>query len=271
MEDIYDSALRRHPLVDEFFMLVKYRDLVYQFVISSIKTRYKRSFLGVIWTLLNPLLTMIVLTIVFTELWGARTLRYPVYILSGLIAWNMFSQSTNEAMGSMLQKSGLLSRVFVPKSVFAVSAVGAGLVNLGLSFIPLILIALTLGTRFHLTVLIVPFSVLLLALFSLGIGLILATAAVYFADMVPVYGVILTIWFYATPIIYPISIVPERFQALFMLNPLYHIIQVFRQPISEGTLPDPGTWAIAILAAVAAFVIGGLLFTAKSHEYAYRT
>jgi ABC-2 type transport system permease protein len=271
MNDFYDSMQRPHPLVDEVRMLIKYRDLVSQFIISSIKTRYKRSFLGVIWTLLNPLLTMIVLTIVFSELWGAQTESYPVYILSGLIAWNLFSQSTTEAMGSMIQKSGLLSRVYVPKSIFAVSAVGAGLVNLGLSLIPLIIIALVLSTRLQLSILVTPFSVLLLALFSLGIGLILATAAVYFADMVPVYSVILTIWFYATPIIYPISILPPEWQKLFLLNPLYYLTQIFRQPIYEGTLPDPVTWTAAILSALVAFIIGGLLFTAKSHEYAYRT
>ncbi len=270
-DDIYDSAQRHHPLVEELVMLIKYRDLVYQFVTSSIKTRYKRSFLGVIWTLLNPLLTMIVLTIVFSQLWGASTPSYPVYILSGLIAWNLFSSATNEAMGSMITKSGLLSRVYVPKSVFAVSAVGTGLVNLGLSFIPLVVIALALGVRINLSILVIPFAVLLIALFALGIGLILATAAVYFADMLPVYGVIQTIWMYATPIIYPTSILPPTWHKIFQLNPMYHLVQVFRQPIYEGTIPGATTWIIAGCAAIFTFLIGGFIFTAKSHEYAYRT
>ncbi len=269
-QEIYDSSRRPHPLVEELLSLIKYRELVYQFTSRSITARYKRSIIGVAWTMLNPLMTMVVLTLVFSQLFKWNVPYYPVYVLSGLIVWGFFSHTTSAAMGEMIWSGGLLNRIYVPKSVFAVSAIGTGLVNLGLSLIPLLLIALILGIRFNPALLVLPFSVLLLSIFSLGVGLMLATAAVYFADMIPVYEVILTIWMYATPIIYPVEIVPPQLLWLFRLNPLLYLLQTFRDPIYKGVIPGWDVWAIAAAFALAAFLAGGLIFTSKSNEYAYR-
>lgn len=269
-EEIYDSSQRPHPLIDEFLSLLKYRELIYQFTARSITARYKRSVIGVAWTMLNPLMTMIVLTLVFSQLFRWNVPYYPIYVLSGLIIWNFFSHTTSSAMGEMIWSGGLLNRIYVPKSVFAVSAVGTGLVNLGLSLIPLLLIAIVLGTKITPAILVLPLSILLLSIFSLGIGLILATAVVYFADMIPVYEVILTIWFYATPIIYPIEVVPPNLLWLFRLNPMLYLLQIFRDPLYKGIVPDWQVWAIAAGFAFTAFLTGGLIFTARSNEYAYR-
>jgi len=271
VEETYDSSKRPNPLMEEFLTLFKYRDLVYQFVASSIKTRYKRSLLGVAWTLLNPLLMMIVLTLVFSNLFKFTLVHYPVYVLSGLIAWNFFSSATIQAMQGMIMSGGLLNRIYVPKSVFTVSALGTGLVNLGFSIIPLLAIALILGVRMNLALLVMPVAVLLLAFFVLGMGLILASAAVYFADMLPVYEVILTLWMYATPIIYPPEVLPPKWLWLFKLNPMYHLVQIFRRPIYEGVVPDWKEWVFAAATALAVFIIGSLIFTSKINEYAYRT
>jgi ABC-2 type transport system permease protein len=269
-EEIYDSSQRPHPFIDEFLSILKYRELIYQFTSRSITARYKRSVIGVAWTMLNPLMTMIVLTLVFSQLFRWNVPYYPVYVLSGLIIWNFFSHTTSSAMGEMIWSGGLLNRIYVPKSVFAVSAVGTGLVNLGLSLVPLMLIAIILGTRVTPAVLVLPLSILLLAIFSLGIGLILATAVVFFADMIPVYEVLLTIWFYATPIIYPIEVVPPNLLWLFRLNPMLYLLQIFRDPLYMGTVPEGHVWGIAAGFAFSAFIAGGLIFTARSNEYAYR-
>jgi ABC-type polysaccharide/polyol phosphate export permease len=269
-EEIYDSARRPHPLIDELLALIKYRELVYQFTARSITARYKRSIIGVAWTMLNPLMTMIVLTLVFSQIFKWNVPFYPVYVLSGLIVWGFFSHTTSSAMGEMIWSGGLLNRIYVPKSVFAVSAIGTGLVNLGLSLVPLLLIAFILGTKMSFALLVLPFAVFLLALFALGVGLILATAAVYFADMIPVYEVVLTIWFYATPIIYPIEIVPTNLLWLFRLNPMLYLLQIFRDPLYNGVVSSWEVWAIAAGSAVIAFLAGGLIFTSKSNEYAYR-
>jgi ABC-type polysaccharide/polyol phosphate export permease len=269
-DEIYDSARRPHPLVEELLALIKYKDLVIQFVSRTIKTRYKRSVLGVAWTLLNPLLTTIVLTIVFSAVFRFAVEHYAVYVLCGLITWNFYSSTTSAAMGEMIWSGSLLSRIYVPKSVFAVSAIGTGLVNLVLSLIPLLGIAWILGIPPGPALLVLPLSILLLAVFALGVGLLLATAAVYFADMVPVYGVVLTIWMYATPIIYPISAVPAQYAWILKLNPLYYLVDIIRLPIYEGRVPELTTWLISAACALLALVLGGLIFTAKSDEYAYR-
>mgnify|MGYP000570822352 CR=1 FL=1 len=140
-------------------------------------------------------------------------------------------------MGEMVWSGDLLSRIYVPKSVFAISAMGTGLVNLVLSLIPLFGISIVLGVPIRPTVLVMPLAILLLAIFSLGAGLLLATAAVYFADMLAIYDVILTLWLYATPIIYPFEIVPPHLVWIFKLNPLYYLVKIFRDPLYEGTIP----------------------------------
>jgi len=267
---IYDSAKRPHPLVEELHALVQYKDLVVQSISRAIKTRYKRSALGVIWTMLNPLLMMIVLTLVFANIFRFSVENYPVYILSGLVIWNFFSGSTSGAMSEMLWSGQLLSRIYVPKSLFAVSSIGTGLVNLLLSLIPLSLIAIVLGVRISPAVLVIPFAILIVAVFALGIGLFLSTISVFFADILPIYDVLLMIWFYTTPIIYPIEIVPEQFRWLVMLNPMVYMVQLFRQPILQGTIPEPRVWLITVVCALVALVLGSFVFTSKSNEYAYR-
>jgi ABC-type polysaccharide/polyol phosphate export permease len=257
-------------MVDEFLALMRYRDLVVLFISRSLKTRYKRSALGVVWTMLNPLLTMIVLSLVFSQLFRANTPYYPVYILSGLTAWLFFSAATNQAMGDIIFNGGLLNRIYVPKAVFAVSAVGAGLVNLGIALVILLAIALISGVGFSWSLLVLPFSILLLVGFALGVGLMLETGAVFFADIVPVYEVFLMVWMYATPIIYPMDIIPVQWQWLFRLNPMYYLVNLFRQPIYDGVVPSWDVWAISLGITVLALGFGWYLFTSRSHEYAYR-
>jgi len=266
----FDSGDRPHPLVEEILALFEYRDLVAQLISRAIKTRYKRSVLGVAWTMLNPLLTMIVLTVVFSQVFRFTTENYPVYVLSGVMAWSFFSGTTTAAMGEMVWGGGLLNRIYVPKAVFAVAALGTAIVNLGLSLIPLFIIALVLGVHIGFSVFAMLPAVLLLGMFSLGIGLLLSTAVVYFADMLPVYDVLLTMWMYLTPIIYPIEIVPPALLPFFKLNPMYVMIEAFRQPLMYGTIPGWDIWGLAALYAIVTLVIGGVVFASRANEYVYR-
>lgn len=270
LDEYYDSSRRPSPILEEVLALIKYRELISQFVSRSIKTRYKRSVLGVLWTLLNPLLTMTVLTIIFSQVFRFSVENYPIYVLCGLVVWNFFSSVTSGAMSDMLWSGNLLGRIYMPKSVFAVSAVGTGLINLLLSLIPVFIIALILQVQINPAIILMPLSILLLAIFSLGLGLTLSTAAVFFGDMEPVYNVVLMIWFYATPIIYPVEVIPERFQWLIRLNPLYYLLTIFRDPLYKGTVPDLSFWLISSILALVMLMIGAYIFTSKSNEYAYR-
>jgi ABC-type polysaccharide/polyol phosphate export permease len=219
--------------------------------------------------MLNPLLTMVVLTIVFSSLFRFQIENFPIYILSGQVVWIFFSSVTSGAMGEMVWSGDLLKRIYVPKSIFVMSAVGTALVNIGLSLIPLLVISLVVGVRLTVSLLIWPFSILLLSIFSMGIGFLLSTTSVYFADMLPVYDVLLTIWLYATPIIYPLEIIPDNWLWLFKLNPLYYLVETFRFPLLYGVLPDKDIWLPAIIFSVLAAVIGGWIFTSKAREYVY--
>ncbi|MBC8496144.1 MAG: ABC transporter permease [Chloroflexi bacterium] len=266
----YDSSSAIHPFVEEIQALMAYRGLVVQFVARAIKTRYKRSILGVVWTLLNPLLTMIVLTVVFSHLFRIQIKNFPVYVLSGQLVWIFFSTTTSSAMGEMIWSGELIKRIYVPKSVFAVAAIGTGLVNFLFSLLPLLIIALVLGVRMNPAMFTWLLTIPLLSIFSLGLGLLLSTATVYFADMLPVYNVLLTIWLYLTPVIYPIEIVPQQWHWLFRINPVYYFVQAFREPLLTGSIPGLETWLPATGFALATFLMGGLVFAAKSSEYAYR-
>jgi len=268
--DYYDASRVTHPLYEELRDLITFRHLLTQFVARSIKTRYKRSALGVVWTLLNPLLTMLVLTVVFSQLFRIQIENFPVYVLSGQLVWIFFSNTTSSAMGDMLWSGDLIKRIYLPKSIFAISAIGTGLVNLAISLIPLLLIGIVLGVDLSVALLTWPLTILLLALFSLGLGLILTTISIYFADMLPVYNVLLTIWLYATPVIYPLDIVPDQWVWIFRLNPMYYFVEAFRAPLLYQSAPVWEIWLPALGFALCAVLFGGLIFTARSHEYAYR-
>jgi ABC-type polysaccharide/polyol phosphate export permease len=267
---LYDSAARAAPFLEEGQALLRYRDLVVQLVSRSVKARYKRSILGVAWTMVNPLLTMTVLTLVFSQLFRAPAREYALYVLSGLLVWNFFAQSTTAAMSDLLWGGGLITRVFLPKSVFAFAALGTGLVNLLLAFVAYVLIALVLGARPTAAWLFLPVPVLALGLFTLGVALALSAAAVYFADVMPTYEVLLTAWLYLTPVIYPIRLLPESVQAWLRGNPMFWYLDVFRAVVYEGRLPDAASLAIALVTGLGMLLIGWWIFTRKSREYAYR-
>lgn len=266
----YDSASVRSPAVHELTELWRYRDLLKLLVSNSIKTRYKRSSLGVLWTLLNPLLNTLVLTIAFSQLLRFEIENYAIYLLVGLLVWNFFSQTTTHAMNTLVWGSSLLKRIYVPRTIFAISVQGNGLVNIGLSFIPLALIMLVMGHIFSWTLLLVPLALLILAMFTLGVTLVISTLAVFFVDVIDMYGILLSAWFYLTPIIYPVEIVPEKFAILLRLNPMYYMVGLFRLLIFEGVDPSPEQWIISTALGLTALLVGWWIFTKKSDEFAYR-
>lgn len=268
--EIYDSARLAHPMVEEFKAVIRYRDLIYQLVAKSIKTRYKRSILGIGWTMLNPLLTMLVLTLVFSSVFKFSMEHFAVYLLTGLTIWNFFSQTTMAAIGEMVYGGDLFGRIYFPKSVFTISSVGTGLVNLIFAFGPLLLIMLFLGVPIRPAALLSVFPVIAAALFSLGVGLFLSAGAAYFADLLPIYEVILMIWFYVTPIIYPPDILPASVSWIVRFNPMAYIVEAFRKPLFEGSPPDITTVGIAFAFGFLALIPGWWFFSKHASEYAYR-
>jgi ABC-type polysaccharide/polyol phosphate export permease len=266
----YDSADRGSPMMGEFTELLRYRDLLRLLIGKIIKTRYKRSALGVVWAVLNPLLTMAVMTIAFSALFKGAVPNYPLYILTGLICWNFFSQTTAYAMSSLVWGGGLLRRVYIPRTIFAVASVGHGLVNLALTMLPLLVIMLFMRHAFHATWWFVPFAVLLLALFALGVALFMSTLAVFFVDVLDLYQVFLQAWFFLTPIMYPENILPAQYAWILRFNPMHYLLELFRAPILLGSLPSAGTILAACAWTLGTLAVGWFTLARKADEFAYR-
>jgi ABC-type polysaccharide/polyol phosphate export permease len=270
--EIYDSALRGHPAWVEMEEVIKYRNLILQLVRRDILTRYKRSILGIAWTLLNPLGMMLVLTIAFSHiLHFGDTRSYPAYVLSGLLAWTFFQQTTTASMVNLIWGGGLLNRIYVPRSSFALAAIGTGLVNLVLAILPLLVVMLITGVPVRSTVLFLPVPIFLLACFALGVGLMISTLAIYFPDVAEMYQIVLSAWMYLTPVIYPEEIIPEAFRPwITVYNPMAYFVRLFRLPVNVGRLPTWEELLPAVLISLVTLFVGWLLFCSRSDELAYR-
>lgn len=268
----YDSAKLRNSAVEELREMWNYRNLIYQLTRRDVLTRYKRSVLGVAWTMLNPLGMMLVLTIAFSQVFRFKTeFSYPAYVLSGLMTWNFFSQTTTASMVNLVWGGGLLHRIYVPRTSFALAAVLTGVINFLFSLVPLVLVMLITGVPMRWTIILFPFPLLLLACFALGLGLLISTFAVYFPDVAEMYGIALLGWMYLTPVIYPESILPETYRFwVTHLNPMYYMVNLIRTVIYQGQLPSWGDVIPAVAVAVGTLIIGWIIFTRKADEFAYR-
>jgi ABC-type polysaccharide/polyol phosphate export permease len=267
----YDSSQHKSNALAEIKEIFHYRNLVFQFIRRDILTRYKRSVLGIAWTMLTPLGTMLVLTIVFSRAFGVTEKGYAAYVLSGLMAWTFFAQTTNAATVNLIWGGTLLNRIYVPRTAFAVSAVGTGLVNLTISIIPLVVVIIVTKIPITWAVLFLPVPMILLALFSLGVGLLLSAIAIYFADVTEMYQVILTAWLYLSPVIWTETLLPGGYVPILVrLNPMYHLINLFRAPIYYGRLPTIEELSISVAISLITVLFGWWFFTNRADEFAYR-
>jgi len=268
---IYDSSAKQNLMLNELRQIWRYRDLVFFLVRRDLTARYKRSILGVAWTMLNPLGMMVILSIVFSQVFRVKIEGYPAFVLSGLLCWNFFSQVSSAIIYSLVWGGDLYNRIYLPRSAFAISAIGTGLVNIVLSLVPLVLVMIVIHVPIKLTILLVPLVMFLLALFTLGVGLLISTIGIYFTDIVEMYGIVLMAWMYITPVIYPLDILPDKIRQLIQFNPMVYIVDLFRMLVFYGIFPSAQTWIIGAIVSVGAFLVGWYIFTGKSNEFAYRT
>lgn len=238
----------------------KYGFLLKQLVSRDFKTKYKRSVLGVLWSFLNPLLTMVVQYIVFSTIFKSDIPNFAVYLLIGIVFFSFFSEATSMGLMSIVGNSSLITKVYIPKYIFPVSRVLSSMINFLISMIPLILT--TLLTRAPITpaILLLPFSMICMLVFCIGMSFILSSAMVYFRDTQFLWNVLSMLWMYATPIFYPESILPQQLMPLFKMNPLYHFIRFTRGVILNGVSPEPKAYLLCLIAAFVPFVIGVVVF-----------
>lgn len=250
----------RMSLREEWRDLMRYRTLLRRLVHRDLTVRYKRSALGFLWTMLHPLILMVILTLVFATIFRFGLRNYALYLLSALIGWHFFSQTVIEAMTSMRWNGSLMKQVRVPRTVFVLSTTLAGLAHMGLALLALFAIMLLLRAPITPAVAFLPVSFLILGVFTLGISMIASALAVFFTDIREMIQAFLPAVMYLTPIIYPMSILPERFAALVRLNPLLYLFDLLRAPLYAGALPSTTALLVATASALVSIVIGWLVF-----------
>ena len=253
-------------VVTQTNIFIKYRGLLKQLVSRDIKLKYRRSMLGYVWSVLNPLLTMLVMTIVFSTFFRFDIINFPVYLLSGQIVFSFFSTATNMSCFSILGNGALIKKTYVPKYIFVFSKVTSAFVDYAFSLAALLLVMLITKASFSIYNLLFIIPSLEVYLFSLGIGLLLAQANVFFRDIQYIYSVLVTALSYLTPLFYPISILPDGVKIFVTkFNPLFFYTNLFRQCIYENKLLDWNMTGIGFLWALGAFIVG-LFFFKKNQD-----
>ncbi|WP_213530314.1 ABC transporter permease [Paenibacillus sp. J45TS6] len=247
----------------------KYKDLLIELIKKDIQLKYKNSYLGVLWSFINPLLMMVILTIVFSELFKNNIANFPVYVLTGRMIYSFFSESTNFAMNSIVNNNQLIRKVYVPKYFFPLSKVCSSFITSLISLIPVFLVMLFTGMEFSVYNLFLFVPLFLLLIICMGIGLLLSTIFVFFRDMGHLYSVILLILMYMTPIFYPEEIIPKRFQWLIEINPMYPVLQMLRDLLINNQMFSLYEFLISIFYALVYFSLGLLVFYKKQDRFIY--
>ena len=252
---------RRSEIARRFSYLLK------TLVLRDFKIKYQASLLGVLWSFLNPLLTMAVYLFVFSTIFKSNIEYFPAYLLTGIVMFNYFSESTSLGLNSIVGNRALITKVYMPKVIYPVSKVLSSAINLFISFIPMIIVLLITGVPIHKSFLLLPLAVAFLIAFCLGVTMILSTMTVFFRDTQFLWGILITIWNFLTPIFYPESIIPAAFRTLYHLNPLYQIIYFMRCVTIGGVSPTPVTYLYCFLVSAVPLLLGLLVFRRKQDRF----
>ena len=259
----YDSDMARRPLISEFRNFWDYRGLLKLLTVRDLTVRYKRSALGVWWTVLNPLLTSGVMWLVFGNIFRfpAGDIPYVVYLLSGILLSTMFAQGVIAAGSAIVNSAGVLSKLYVPAEVFSLAAASAASMNFVISLLPLLAIQVIMGVGIPWTVIFVPIPALALLALVAGVGLIVASAAVFFYDVLDLTNVAIQLITYLIPTFYPLEIVPEQLQVFIRANPLYSYLLVFRGFVYEGQWAATSEFVVMFATSAIVLTLGVWVFS----------
>lgn len=246
---------------------LQYKPLLKELVRRDLKVKYRRSFLGYVWSLLNPLLMMCVMTLVFSYMFRFDIPNYPLYLITGQTLWTFFNESTNMSMYSVLQNGALIKKVYIPKFIFPISRVLSSFVTMSFSLAAIVIVMLFTKAPFYWTILLFPIPLFFLLLFAMGIGMVLSALSVYFRDITHLYGVLTLGWTYLTPIFYPLSALPENMIPVIQKNPMYTYITFFREIVLYGTIPESAMWIKCSVTSAVALVIGLAVFRRMQRNF----
>lgn len=243
-----------------------------QLVSKDFKLKYRRSFLGVVWSVLNPLLMMIVMSLVFSFFLRFGDIpHYPLYLIIGNITWTVFSDSTNAGVVSIIDAASLLKKVRVNKAVFPTERVLFSLVNFLFSLVAVLLVMVWEGVWPTFYLLLLPVGLALLMVFCIGVSLLISALAVFFRDVIHLWSVLLLAWMYATPIFWPVTMIESvpyaAVRFLMLVNPMYNYITFIRNIFINAMMPSPVTWGMCVLWSVVAIALGGLVFKKMQRKF----
>jgi ABC-2 type transport system permease protein/lipopolysaccharide transport system permease protein len=249
--------------------LVRFWPVLQNMVVAELRVRYQRSILGFVWTLLNPLLMMVTLSLVFSSL-VTKVENYPVFLFAGMLPWSFLSGSLSESASSIIANEGLIKKIYLPKLIFPLARVLIALVTFMLSLAAMFLLLGPLGARLRPAILVLPVAIGLLAVFVLGLSLIVATANTFYRDCGHLVSVFLQAWYFLTPILFPIGQFAEHLQWRFRLNPLFYFIELFHEILVAGRWPQIGIVAIAAGIAAASLGAGYVIFKSQEDKLVFR-
>lgn len=244
----------------------QYAFVIRQLTAREVKRKYARSYLGVVWSVLNPLLSMAVLSLIFSQLFRRSIENYPIYYLTGYILWQAFTGSTTAAMTTLADNKPLLLKVKFPMELFILTRVYTALIQLGYSLAAYAVMLAVFRVTPKWAMLASPAIILCLFVFSLGISYILATAYVFFGDVKHLYTVLLTLWMYCSAIFYPVEQLQGFIRLVILNNPLYVFIHCLRKAVMQGLWPGGLEWAQMLLWSAGVYLLGHWIFRRNRNQ-----
>ncbi|MDW2799679.1 ABC transporter permease [Clostridium boliviensis] len=245
----------------------RYEFLIKQLVSRDFKTKYKRSILGYLWSLLNPLLSMVVQYIVFSTIFRQDIDNFPVYLLSGIVMFNFFVDAVGQGLNAILCNASLITKVYVPKYIYPVTKVLSCSINLFISIIPLLVVMIITGENFTKALVLIVFPLAWVLIFSIGLALILSAAMVFFRDTQYLWGIFSLIWTYATPLFYPAKIIPPQYAFILKINPMYYYISFLRELLIAGRSPGLYQYVLCSFSAIVVLCIGTIVFKKTQDKF----
>ena len=251
--------MTREDLVLSVRKFKRYKPLLHELVMRDLRVKYRRSFLGYLWSLLNPLMMMAVMSVVFSYMFRFDIPNYPLHLICGQTIWTFFATATTEALISVWGNGALIRKVYIPKYIFPLARVLSNFVTLTFSLAAIVIVMLVTRVPFTWKLLLTVYPLITLMIFSVGLSLILSSLSVYFRDVVHIYSVVTMAWMYLTPIFYPLSALPPQLIKIVELNPMHQYVDCFRQLVVTATIPSAFCWIYCTVAAVVMLGLG--LFT----------
>ena len=247
----------------------KHRFLFSELVKRDFKKKYKNTYLGMVWSILSPLLSLLIMSLVFTHFFGNRQPHFTIYLFCGNIIFSYFTDSTNGGMGSLLGNAGIFTKINVPKYLFLFSRNVSSLINFGLTLIVFFIFCIIDKITFTWAFILLLFPILCIIIFNLGMGLILSALFVFFRDMQYLWSVFTQLLMYLSAIFYTVDILPPLMQKLFLLNPVYVYIKYFRLIVIDNSIPSIQFHLLALGYALLTFAVGAIIYKKCNHKFLY--